>query len=35
MLANAEEVHTDTRIIDNIMLICDRIEENMEMSLTS
>jgi len=35
MLSHAEEVHADTRVIDNILAICDRIEENIEMSEAS
>jgi len=35
ILSKSEEVHADTRVIDNIMSICDRIEENIEMSEAS
>jgi hypothetical protein len=35
ILSKSEEVHADTRIIDNILAICDRIEENIEMSEAS
>lgn len=35
ILSKSEVSHADTRIIDNIMAICDRIEENIEMSEAS
>jgi len=35
ILSKSEVSHADLRIIDNIMAICDRIEENIEMSEAS